>query len=106
MEWFYFTLILAFLFWCAQMLMGHKRQSDRIDVHIADTVSNEEDVLEQAEGYEAQAAEKEEEMSGLQEENQKLEQQQKDIESKVNELKRKEASRRPTRHRVEPSGDS
>ena len=105
MEWFYLVLILAFFFWAAQMLFGYKRYSDRADDQIAQTISNEENVIKQAEGYEAQVAEKEEELKLLLEEDRTLEKRQKDLEAKVQELKQKEASRRPTRHRVEPQGE-
>ena len=105
MEWFYLVLILAFFFWLAQMLFGYRRYADRADDRIAQTISNEENIIEQADGYEAQVAEKEEELKQLQEEDGSLEKRQKDLEAQVQELKQKEASTRPTRHRVESQGE-
>ena len=105
MEWFYLVLILAFFFWSAQMLFGYKRYADRADDQIAQTISNEKNVIEQAEGYEAQVAEKEEELKQLQDEDGTHEERQKELAAKVQELKQKETSRRPTRHRVEPQSE-
>jgi len=103
MEWFFLILILAFVSWCAQMLMGFKRQSERIDAQIEATVSNDESIVQQAASYEAQVQEKEEERKELQTEEEKLAAQQNELESGVKELKQKDASRRPTRHRVDPT---
>lgn len=103
MEWFYLVLVLALVLWCIQMILSYKRKSEQIDAQIEITTANDQALIQQAETYEEQGAEKGSTLAALQEEDQKLSAQRKELESKLRDVKDKEANRRPTRHRVEPS---
>ncbi|MGA1196582.1 MAG: hypothetical protein ACO36I_08810 [Candidatus Latescibacterota bacterium] len=101
MEWIYLILIIAFVTWTVQILMVYRRQVDNIQAQIEIALSNQQDVAVQAEEYEARAEELAEQLADLKSESDTLEQTEKKMEQEVNQFRQQQASRRPTRHRVE-----
>jgi predicted nuclease with TOPRIM domain len=101
LEWIYLILIIAFVTWTAQILMVYRRQVDNIQAQIEIALSNQQDVAVQAEEYEARAEELAEQLADLKSESDTLEQTEKKMEQEVNQFRQQQASRRPTRHRVE-----
>ncbi len=101
MEWIYLILIIAFVTWTVQILMVYRRQVDNIQAQIDIALNNQQDVAVQAEEYEARAEELAGQLADLKSESDTLEQTEKKIEQEVNQFRQQQASRRPTRHRVE-----
>jgi predicted nuclease with TOPRIM domain len=101
LEWIYLILIIAFVTWTVQILMVYRRQVDNIQAQIEIALSNQQDVAVQAEEYEARAEELAEQLADLKSESDTLEQTEKKMEQEVNQFRQQQASRRPTRHRVE-----
>jgi len=101
LEWIYLILIIAFVTWTVQILMVYRRQVDNIQAQIEIALSNQQDVAVQAEEYEARAEELAEQLADLKSESDTLEQTEKKMEQEVNQFRQQQASRRPTRQRVE-----
>lgn len=101
MEWIYLILIIAFVTWTVQIAMVYRRQVNNIQVQIDLALNNQQDVAVQAEEYEARAEELVGELTDLKSEADALDKTEKGLEQEVNQYRQQQASRRPTRHRVE-----
>jgi len=106
MDWLYLALVLAFLGWSIQLVLGYRRQSAALAMQIQQAQVNQEEVMHQAESYEAQAEEKKAEQKELNKKLEETEAKEKELQKQIIALKQREASRRPTRHKVESSGQS
>ena len=104
MEWVFLVLILVFITWSAQMVFVYRRQAERIESQIRQTLASQEEVTEQAKQQEEQAAERKTELGDLQRKANELAEEEKSYQSQIIELKQQDADRRPTRHRVEGPG--
>ena len=101
MEWIYLILIIAFVTWTVQIIMVYRRQVDNIQAQIDLAFNSQQDVVLQAEEYEARAEELAGQLADLKAEADTLEKTEKGLEQEVNQYRQQQASRRPTRHRVE-----
>ena len=101
MEWVYLILILIFIVWSIQLIFVYVRQAEKLDAQIKQAQVSQEDVVLQAEKYEAQAEEKGTRLRELESKASELESKEKQLGEQISSLKQKEASRRPTRHRVD-----
>ncbi|MDP6040152.1 MAG: hypothetical protein QGG64_16500 [Candidatus Latescibacteria bacterium] len=106
MEWIFLILILAFIIWTIQLLMVYRKQVEKIDAQIHMAQSNQAEVTEQAERYEARAQELAGELADIKGEIDSLEKTEKGLEREVGQLGQQSSARRPTRHKVEPQDDS
>ena len=103
MEWVYLTLALAFLAWAAQMVLAYRRGAEIVAAQVAQARSNQEEILLQAECHETQAEEKKAELEELKGRAAELGGREKELQASILSLKQKEATRRPTRHKVQSS---
>ena len=101
MEIVYLVLILVFLCWIVQMLMVFRKQVDQVTAQNQQIRESQGEVLEQAERLESAAKEKADMLKDLQVQLQKLGETESGLQSEIVSFKGAEASRRPTRHRVE-----
>lgn len=106
MDWIYLILIIAFFIWSVQIIMVYRRQSANIELQIDATRNSQQDVVVQAEDYEARALDLTEQLSDLKTEADALGKTEKGLEQEVNQYRQQNASRRPTRHRVQLDGDA
>lgn len=105
MEWIYLVLIIAFVVWSVQIVMVYRRQVSNIQTQIDVAFNSQQDVVLQAEEYELRAGEVAGQLADLKSELETLEQTEKKMEQEVNQFRQQQASRRPTRHRVETDAD-
>ena len=103
MGWIYLVFIIAFVIWSVQILMVYKKQSERIDQQIQVAQTNQEEVTQQAEVYEARVAELATELEELKGEASDWEGKEKAIQRQLNENEERASRRNPTRHRVDRS---
>lgn len=101
MEWVYLILIIAFIIWTVQIIMVYRRQVDNIQKQIDAAQVNQQDTLKQAEDFESRAALLVEELAEIKAEAETLDKTEKGLEEEVNQYRAQQASRRPTRHRVQ-----
>ncbi|MFT5366835.1 MAG: chromosome segregation ATPase [Candidatus Latescibacterota bacterium] len=101
MEWIYFVLIIAFLTWSVQIYLVYHRQVDKIEAQIDATQTSQQDVILQAEEFEKRAQEVTEQLVDLKAESDTLEKTEKGLEQELGQYRQQQASRRPTRHRVD-----
>jgi len=106
LDWIYLILIVAFIVWSIQIVMVYRRQAENIELQIDATRNSQQDVVVQAEDYEARAEELTGQLADLKTESESLEKTEKGLEQEVNQYRQQNASRRPTRHRVQLDGDS
>lgn len=100
-EWVYLILILAFLSWCIQIAFAYKRQAARIDDMVEQAVRTQAQVTEEAERQEAQAEELKARQRAVEERVRELEGKESDLQGRLGGKQADNASRRPTRHRVD-----
>ena len=93
------------MIWTVQIVMVYRKQVEKIDAQVQMAQDNQAEVTEQAETYEARAQELATELEKLKGEIQSLEKVEKGLEKEVGQFLQQDASRRPTRHRVEPGVD-
>ena len=106
MDWIYLVLIVAFLTWSVQIYMVYHRQVQQIQSQIEQTRTSQQDVTVQAEEYELRAQELTEQLADVKTEAETLEKTEKGLEQEVNQYRDQQASRRPTRHRVQINKDA
>ena len=105
-DWVYLILMLAFLTWSVQMVVAFRRQAARIEEQIAQTEASHREVSAHAARCEAQVEEKKIELQRLQQNVQQLSAREKEVQGQIFSLKKSDAARRPTRHRVDDQGSS
>jgi hypothetical protein len=103
LEWIYLVLIIAFGSWSIQIFMVYKKQSERIDQQIQVAKTNQEEVTQQAEVYEARVVELATELEELKGKESDWEGKEKAIQRQLSEHQERESRRNPTRHRVDRS---
>ena len=81
--------------------MVYRRQVVNIQAQIDLAVNSQQDVVVQAEEYEVRAEELAGQLADLKSEADALDKTEKGLEQEVNQYRQQQASRRPTRHRVE-----
>lgn len=106
MDWVYLVLMLAFLTWSVQMVVAFRRQAARIEEQIEQTQASLREVCAQTERYEAQAEERKAQLQELAQNVQQLSTREKKVQGQIFSLKKNDAARRPTRHRVDTQGSS
>ena len=105
MDWIYLILIVAFFTWTVQIYMVYRRQVSRIQSQIEATQISQQDVTVQAEDYEARAEELAGQLADIKSEAETLEKTEKGLEQELGQFRQQQASRRPTRHRVQTDED-
>lgn len=106
MDWIYLVLIVAFVTWSVQIYMMYHKQVNKIEAQIELTQTSQQGVTVQAEEFEARAQELAEQLADVKAESETLEKTEKGMEQEVNQYRDQQASRRPTRHRVQIDNDA
>ena len=100
MEWVYLILVVTFVVWSVQILVGYRRQVGQMDQQIQNAHENLGEATEQTERYEARFRELGDELERLREQATDWEKKEKELKERVNSHRQQDAVRRPTRHRV------
>ena len=94
------------MIWSVQILMIYRKQVDKIDTQITMAQTDREEVIAQAETYEVRGEELADKLNDLKSEVESLEGTEKGLQKAVVQFQQQATSRRPTRHRIEPTDES